>query len=307
MESTCRLCCQTKPLRVSHIIPAFVWAWLKKTSVGGVRGSEIPNRRIQDGPKVPMLCEACEQTFSVWEREFCKNIFDPIHASARTPIGLPYRGTWALRFCVSVSWRALELLKDHGLSHLTEPQQRGCDETLETWRKFLTNALPHPGRHEQHLVPLDVIADHTMPDLSPFINRYLTRAIDLSLPTSNKEVLTYVKMGRLLLIGFAVPAQDTTDWKGTKVRVREGTVGDDRMVLPGKLYNWMNERANFVASKLGELSPPQKQKIERLSFYKPDEILESDVFRALTFDVQHSGQGAFTITQSADAPTEEDA
>ena len=151
MESTCRLCCKTKPLRVSHIIPAFVWAWLKKTSVGGVRGSEIPNRRIQDGPKLPLLCEACEQMFSVWEREFSKNIFDPVHVGGPTPVGLPYRGTWALKFCVSVSWRALELLKDHGLSHLPESQQRECEQTLETWRKFLTNALPHPGRHEQHL------------------------------------------------------------------------------------------------------------------------------------------------------------
>ena len=79
------------------------------------------------------------------------------------------------------------------------------------------------------------------------------------------------------------------------------------MRIHRKLYNWMNERANVVASKLRELSPPQKQKIERLSVDKPDEMLESDVFRSLTFDFQHSGDRAFTITQLGDAPTEEDA
>ena len=57
--TACRLCLRARPLRDSHIIPAFVYRWQKGTSATGyTRSLERPNVRVQDGPVVPLLCDA---------------------------------------------------------------------------------------------------------------------------------------------------------------------------------------------------------------------------------------------------------
>ncbi len=63
--TTCALCEQAAPLEVGHIVPAFVVKWVKQTSATGyLRLGASPNRREQDGFKVPLLCGACEDRFS---------------------------------------------------------------------------------------------------------------------------------------------------------------------------------------------------------------------------------------------------
>ena len=61
----CALCASTSELQASHIIPRFVFDWLRDTSATGhFRSSQIPDLRVQDGLKPRMLCKRCEQLFS---------------------------------------------------------------------------------------------------------------------------------------------------------------------------------------------------------------------------------------------------
>jgi hypothetical protein len=53
------------------------------------------------------------------------------------------------------------------------------EQALETWRRYLLDGLPHPGRFEQHMVPMDELASATGPDLPTGTNRYLLRAVDI--------------------------------------------------------------------------------------------------------------------------------
>ena len=82
MNGLCKLCEKDADLQLSHIIPKFVFAWLKETVPGGIRSNRVPNRRIQDGEKDYLLCRDCEQIFSVWEKQFCEHIFIPLHSSS---------------------------------------------------------------------------------------------------------------------------------------------------------------------------------------------------------------------------------
>jgi hypothetical protein len=295
--ASCRFCGAVALVRNSHIVPAFVWDWLRETSVSGMRGSETPNRRIQGGLKIPLLCEACEQRFSAWEREFAKSIFRPMHAPTIRPVRFPYDGTYVLKFCVSVSWRVIEAFRDKGLSHLTAEQKEACEAVATAWKDFLDGRTQHPGAFEQHVIPLDVIESSTGGTLSPFINRYLARAIDISMPAARDHVLTYAKMGRLLLLGFAIPPSHPHEWQGTNVHVRRGPIGDYDMRAPGQLADWMNERANYVASLLRGLSPGQQAKIASVIEQRHDEIMTSEAFRAMAYDVEHSGSAAFGSTK----------
>ena len=293
MADRCRLCGEAKQLQQSHIIPGFVWNWLKKSSVGGIRGTPTPNVRVQDGPKVLLLCQDCEQLFCGWETEFSAKVFRPIHVGGATPLAHPYSGEWTLRFCVSVSWRVLQWAINHGLTNLSDGQRAAVPAAELVWREFLLGKRAHPGAYEQHMIPLDVIDDCADPDLSPFMNRYLTRTVDMDFPASPTSVLTWAKMGRLLLIGFVCPPGKTHAWRATRIGVREGTVGAREMWLPRNMYDYMNERANKVAGKLAELSPRQQEKVDQLHRDKADEIATSDAFRALQYDVRHSDEKAF--------------
>jgi hypothetical protein len=78
----CRLCGETKELQESHILPGFGYRWMKETSATGyLRFGPQPNRRVQDGVKVFLLCADCEQRFNLWETQFANRIFHPMTQS----------------------------------------------------------------------------------------------------------------------------------------------------------------------------------------------------------------------------------
>ncbi|MDQ6987940.1 MAG: hypothetical protein Q9M25_09070, partial [Mariprofundaceae bacterium] len=67
MKGTCRLCGQEQDLQKSHVIPSFVYKWLKETSgTGFFRFGMEPNKRVQDGHKFYWLCKECEGRFNEW-------------------------------------------------------------------------------------------------------------------------------------------------------------------------------------------------------------------------------------------------
>ena len=72
--AVCALCLQERQLRDSHIIPKFVFDYLKRTSATGfLRFSDRPNRRAQDGMTAALLCDECEQRLSVFEKYFAEH------------------------------------------------------------------------------------------------------------------------------------------------------------------------------------------------------------------------------------------
>ncbi|MCT4631371.1 MAG: hypothetical protein N4A76_01385 [Firmicutes bacterium] len=75
----CKLCNESNELELSHIIPKFVYKWIKRTSTtGGIRNSDNPNIRAQDGDKIDFLCGKCEDLFSVYEDGFRKKGFQKL-------------------------------------------------------------------------------------------------------------------------------------------------------------------------------------------------------------------------------------
>jgi hypothetical protein len=71
----CRLCDSEAELLESHVIPAFVFRFLKQG--GPIRNSRTPNRRVQDGDKEYWLCSSCEGLFNKDETAFATKLFHP--------------------------------------------------------------------------------------------------------------------------------------------------------------------------------------------------------------------------------------
>ena len=296
MNGKCYLCNTETELCLSHIIPKFVYRWLIETSPGYMRDSREPNRRVQDGVKEYLLCSDCEELFSSWEKQFAENIFIPLHTGENRQLQMPYR-EWCIKFAVSVSWRVLTYGKLNGLKHFTDEQNVKADNALKTWGGFLLGERNHPGEYEQHIVPLDIIDSHSVEGMSPYINRYFLRAVDVDIAASTKRAFVYAKMAKVLLIGLIDEAY-LNHWQGTKLHVRKGVIGSKRYVAPGGLDTYISSRADKAAKSLASLSPKQRKKVEDMLDEKKDELGETEVFRAMVQDVELFGSAAFEITKA---------
>lgn len=296
--TACRFCEAARPLKQSHILPAFVLRWLKESTPGAIRFGETPNRRVQDGVKADFLCEECEQQFSVWEKAFAERIFLPFHLREADQVAIEY-GDWALKFAVSVSWRVLTFYREiAGLGQFTEAQKQEAASAAKHWKDFLQGAVQNPGRFEQHVIPLDIIESFSGGHWSPFINRYLTRTVDMDVAASERSAFVYSKMGRLLLIGF-ISGQQRSEWKETRLHVREGSIGGVKQyTVPGNLMQFVNSKAERAAQRLASMSQKQTDLVQQSIREKVEtgEILQSEIVQAMGQDVLLFGSEAFSVT-----------
>lgn len=177
-------------LEESHIVPKFVYRWLRKSSASWyLRFTANPNKRVQDGTKYYLLCSECEDRLEKWETRFSKSVFYPylqdfwFHGSY---------GDWLIKFSVSITWRALSYIREtQGIEYFSEDLGAHADSADQTWREFMLGEAPHPGKFEQHLVLLDAIESHTTPGLPATMNRYLCgQLISMQSPAENRPLYT---------------------------------------------------------------------------------------------------------------------
>jgi hypothetical protein len=293
-QGECRLCQTMSSLRDSHYIPAFVFKWLRDSSVGALRTVEAPNLRLQDGPRARLLCPDCEQRLSRWEKPFAEKVFLPAQTAPVVRETLAY-GMEALPFAVSVAWRTLLYYQSIDSTILRLPGVSRCESI---WREVLLEKRQHPGAFEQHVLHVDVV-QQTGAAVSPFLNRYLLRAIHMDFVTSQHETFTYTKLGRLLFIGF-LHGTKPRRWKGTKLHARGGHIGEGQVEVPGEFADFLNAKADSVAAALRGLSERQRAKIKDVFSSRSAEIVNSDILRAMQADLALTGDLAFSSTKPDD-------
>lgn len=301
-QGQCRLCDAESDLQLSHILPAFIFRWVRETSAGGyLRLGMAPNRRVQDGLKRYWLCAVCEGLLSRFETAFAEKLFYPyVKGSSR----ITYED-WLLRFCVSVSWRVLRFYKEE-----TQLDKNYGPEALEriaeadtTWRRFLLGQLPHPGRFQQHIIPFEAIASISNPkvDLSPNLNRYLMRTIDMDLCRSKTTNFVYCKLPRFAILGF-IHDERPNQWQGTKVRLKQGRIEPQRYKLPFVFFEYLNGKARRETELSAGISPRQLEKIEQTFRANVEKFVGSDAFVAMQNDIEMFGDDAFIQCQTDSSP-----
>ncbi len=291
MIGTCRLCRKSKILRKSHIIPNFVFKWLKDTSATGFfRPGINPNKRSQDGVKQYLLCEDCEQLFGRWEKKFKDSIFLPLSLGKSN--SFLYR-SWLLKFAVSISWRVLDFNYEQGLSRFSTMHLNKAKEALEVWREFLLDKRPHPDKYQQHILPMDLIENHNDPNMPANINSYILRSVDMDVVWFEKRAFVYTKMCRIIIIGF-IDETRPNHWKETKIHVHKGIVGETlQYKIPGDFIGYLKDRANKVRSSLEGISEKQWDRIDQAYSKDMDRAMDSETFKATDQDVKMFGDKAF--------------
>ena len=291
----CALCDWSSDLQASHIIPSFVFDWLRSTSATGpFRFAQSPNLRVQDGLKPRMLCKDCEQLFASWEKTFSEECFVPLNDGAIR--NLSY-GPWMLKFATSVSWRVLRVfVAIDGLAGFPDHIKVEVNGALEEWSQFLLGTKPNPGPHEQHMFVVDIIDHSSIADLPPNINRYLSRTIDSDVAFARGDALSYAKMGRFILFGF-VSMKYPRRWRETKLHIRHGQFGQQDIELPSDVGEFIFGRARLAAERYSQISDRQQARIRKSYEKNLDHAARSETLRAMHHDVSMFGRRAFDATQ----------
>ena len=288
--SNCRLCENATDLRESHIVPKFVFRWLKSSSPTGIRQAVEPNRRVQDGWKRPFLCGTCEAILNKHETPFASKLFVPFHERAPSVRATThYYGDWCLPFCVSMSWRVLRAAQEDGtLPNLSGSQHSAVERALGTWRDFLLGRRRHPGEHVQYVLPLGVMASAPAETVSPYQNRYFLRTIQIDVLADEDSVFVFSKLGRLAVLGFVTPPKH--HWRGWKVHLRKGSFPIQGFAMPNSMIAYLKAAADAYGALYERMSSRQQELARSGIRTAVDQELEA--FIAFEADVRISGTTA---------------
>jgi hypothetical protein len=288
----CALCLCDRELSDSHLVPKFVFDYLKRTSATGyLRFSSQPNRRVQDGRKLPMLCTDCERRFSILEKAFAEIVFQPYTKDRAAVIQYDSR---LLKFAVSLSWRILTYYYGRGhLGNVAAKHIPRVQSALERWRKFLLGEVPHPAGYEQHLLPMDELESVSGFETPTNINRYIIRSVDMDVVSGTRSVFVYTKLPRLTFIGMVEMDDARRAWKGTRIALRSGTIRPRKFVVPEAFGEYMMGKARLAAAALASMSDKQKALVDVAALSDLERLSASETISAMASDVDMFGLAAF--------------
>ena len=257
----CSLCKLEKELQESHIIPGFLFRWLRKTSpTGYVRMTSEPNRRRQDGLKMYLLCRDCEQLFSTYETKFARSVFYPFVNDGKR--NFPYE-SWMLKFCVSLTWRALKYYEiNNHLREFGKPFLEISEKAEFLWRRYLLAESDSPDTDLDHHIYFMDSLEEVSEDDHPFVNRYLQRVIDMDVVTVDVEPFVTVKFPYFSLVGFIGSRPDEQTWLGGKLGQHAALLTGEYSI-PRYYWDYILEKCEVSHSMFDGVSKKQWNKINK--------------------------------------------
>ena len=305
----CKLCGRFGELEDSHIIPAFVFRYIRETGLierGGLRFSEQPNRVVQDGEKRHWLCKTCEGKFSKDEQKFSERIFKPTNAGHQPEL---VYGEELLRFCVSLSWRTLlryQEIEDDETGQRPMSELDGKDQKLIAsaeieWRNYLNGKEQSSERFIHHIYIMGEIDSlKTDMDMSVGVNRYIRRVTHQDIIRVKTLAAVYTKLPSVFVFGI-LRDEGPLAWHQTEVRSSGGTLPWHEAVgLPNGFASYLNKNAERYQEIVGTLSERQKErtteKVNREVEKDPERVRRSLMLSAIKADerlAQNQGHSTF--------------
>lgn len=138
MLGQCRLCHSPEvSLQESHIISKMFYNTIKSKSITGLmREASMPNRAVQDGIKIPLLCKDCEELFSKYETWFSNEIYQKT-IQLDGDIQFDTDNGFLSYFLLSIAWRIVSYAIETEKISLTKAETDMLSKTVELWREWL--------------------------------------------------------------------------------------------------------------------------------------------------------------------------
>jgi hypothetical protein len=286
----CRLCKKDSELKLSHFIPKFVGKWVKETSATGyIRFNQSINKRAQDIVKDYWLCGCCEQLFSSWEREFANRVFYPFVNGETSEANY---GPWLSKFCASLTWRTLTYVRSQNTAR-SEASDRSLDEAENVLASFLLGSSDALGKYEQHLYPLEEMAETNVRGAPPNLNRYFLRTMQMDLLESESSTMIYTKLPGFMLLGLT-GHKESKRMRSSRVALGDGKLSPRKYWWPTGFAEYMFEKVKDITSTYSSMDKGQKDKITQSILDNPERFRKSGTFKAFEHDLVMFGRKAFS-------------
>lgn len=155
----CIYCERNEAIENSHVIPKQFYDWLKATSVTPfIREINNPNKRLQDGLQVPLLCPTCENNFSKFENNFKTHLFSRI-INYRKEIPNVLKITESDKiFYLSLIWRQLAhyLIYDDKSNQYPDEISLIAEKAqeLKNWMNNIQDFVKYGGSTPIYIIPV---------------------------------------------------------------------------------------------------------------------------------------------------------
>lgn len=206
----------------SHIIPKFIFRWIKKTSITGkLRSTDNPNLRKQDGETKKFFCADCEQKLSVVEKYFKEEFLDKAKNNNLKKSEVTIE---LFDFCVSLIWRNLKLrIVNNDLNELEPKEIEAFKEFVDKCRIYFINKnLDVLNDFKFHIIPTtESMEEKGKINDNSFINqRVISRGY---LPFCEEKegfdyLIFYVKIPFFLMLVEIIP-NSNYKWFGTELDI----------------------------------------------------------------------------------------
>lgn len=285
MEKACALCGNISVLENSHIIPKFVFKYLKRDSfTGRMRVTAEPNKAVQDGEKMELLCGACEDKFQKLETHFSNKVFRPYKLDKITEF--KYEESIIHDFITSVNWRILyvelqdiinspEVMTESGFNN---KQLSTLYKGEEIMRTYLMEERKDLYDIENHLFFSDTVVrkiafDKGLPSLiEGSVQGYIVGSAD------RKSLYVLTNLLGVFIVTILKKSKKEV-WKNTFIKRDSGKIKETQTVKSDLLIEELSY-ASFQAEKAKQnLSLIQQQQLIEKIKANPEGFKKSGSFR----------------------------
>ena len=280
----CKLCGTNAELKESHIVPKSIYKWIKDTSATGYfRNLKNPNVRLQDGLKMYLLCENCEQKFGIYEKWFKEKIFlKAVEQNNLEPIPLTFNYDDKLfYFILSVWWRTIQFSLDD-----KELQQSKYWKLLLRCEKELRDYL-HNNHYPKKFDKIYLVSTGYVKDAPPEykrLNAFFTRDIRPFIMFDNESCFFSLKIPCLWFFGN-LTGIDEKKIIHADISPTGGLFSTEELILKEPhILNFMQQQIHVAHEKSKEISDKQQQIILKDIQKNPKRFAESKSAEAMRLD-----------------------
>lgn len=268
MESDLCKLCGTPGSVDSHILPKFIFRWLKKNGTGRLRSIENINLPKEDGIVTKFLCKVCESKFNEAETYFANKVFYPVINESVDEFEYDEKLRY---FIISLFWRTLKhsLYEDVEntiwFEHLLQIEK--------VWADYLLHDKPLTNFSEIHCIAgVDIIQGENPDD---FV-MYMSRMTDAGIPNNEDTCMMYVKIPRFIFL-FPIFGFDPDLFKNSRIE-RSGNYNLNNVVIRDPLIgNHLYERAKLFDDMESTMSDKQKELATKLTLKQKENWKNKDL------------------------------
>lgn len=241
------------------------------------------NRRVNDGPKMKLLCADCEKLFNKWETYFANKVFDKMVNHNQMEIRYN-ENLW--KFVYSVKWRLIKGIEKTELNWSADRKSLLKQVEIDLYNEIEDNSNKED---KNNLINLHCLFGADLFKYDPQYSyltqsiQYFGRATDFSINFEKEPYFIYLKLPRFIFVTYFKPV-NVNSFMNTSIKKVSGEYNANigRIEDPD-FVSFLIDTLQKVSVGMSSMSTTQREKSERSLLSKIKLDTDSDLVQILKY------------------------